>query len=276
MAGRYSLPFRFCLGGLTSWSVRPETPEGALGAGALAGGAVCFSFLVLGKEGMICVVMAVLPVVVCSAVGSWVVYCLFGSRDSHSAAMVLLLPVSFWFDVHARPPLYCVRTSIVVNATPERVWKYAVAFPDIPDRGDWVSRTGFAYPRRTRIIGTGLGAARYCDLSTGAVVERVTVWDEPHKLQFRVLTTPPSMEETGLYGPVHPKHLTGYFVSKQGQFTLSPLPHGRTLLEGTSWYQHGLWPAAYWRLWSDAVVHHIHSRVLEHIRTLSEQDGTVR
>ncbi|MBV9676840.1 MAG: hypothetical protein JO185_10935, partial [Acidobacteriaceae bacterium] len=105
-------------------------------------------------------------------------------------------------------------------------------------------------------------------------IERVVVWDEPHKLQFRVTSTPPSMTEIGLYGRVYPKHLTGYFISKQGEFTLTPLPHGRTLLEGTSWYQHGLWPAQYWRWWSDAIVHHIHVQVLEHIRTLSEQKGT--
>jgi hypothetical protein len=81
------------------------------------------------------------------------------------------------------------------------------------------------------------------------------------------------MKETGLYGPITPKHLNGYYISKAGRFTLTPLADGRTLIVGTSWYQHGLWPAEYWRWWSDAVVHHIHKRVLEHIRTLSEQNG---
>ena len=45
---------------------------------------------------------------------------------------------------------------------------------------------------------------------------------------------------------------------------------GRTRVESTIWYQHGLYPAAYWRLWTDATVHRIHSRVLAHIRNLSE------
>jgi hypothetical protein len=131
-------------------------------------------------------------------------------------------------------------------------------------------RTGAAYPIRTRIEGTGVGAARDCDLSTGTVKERVAVWDEPRLLRFVVTATPPAMRETGLYGTVNPKHLNGYYVSKQGQFELTALPGGRTLVTGTSWYQHGLWPAEYWRWWSDAVVHHIHRRVLEHIRSLSE------
>jgi hypothetical protein len=81
------------------------------------------------------------------------------------------------------------------------------------------------------------------------------------------------MQETGLYGPINPQHLNGYYISKAGQFALTSLPGGRTLVVGTSWYQHGLWPAAYWRLWSDTVIHHIHERVLQHIRKLSETNG---
>ena len=30
------------------------------------------------------------------------------------------------------------------------------------------------------------------------------------------------------------------------------------------------WDAEYWRWWSDAIIHRIHSRVLKHIRTLAE------
>lgn len=30
-------------------------------------------------------------------------------------------------------------------------------------------------------------------------------------------------------------------------------------------YRHRLWPSAYWRLWSDAIIHRIHMRVLRHI-----------
>ena len=76
-----------------------------------------------------------------------------------------------------------------MNATPERVWKYAVAFPDIPGPREWMFRTGLAYPERTRIEGTGLGAARYCDLSTGSIIERVVIWKEARILRFVVTST---------------------------------------------------------------------------------------
>ena len=54
-----------------------------------------------------------------------------------------------------------------------------------------------------------------------------------------------------------------------GEFRLNPLPGGRTELVGTTWYRHHLYPAAYWRWWSDAIVHRIHLRVLEHVARLS-------
>jgi hypothetical protein len=97
------------------------------------------------------------------------------------------------------------------------------------------------------------------------------VWNEPRLLRFvATATTPPAVRDMGLYGPIYPKHLNGYYISKEGQFTLTTLSGGRTLIAGTTWYRHGLWPAEYWRWWSDAVIHHIHRRVLDHVHALSE------
>ncbi|HEY3841470.1 MAG TPA: hypothetical protein VGL72_33095 [Bryobacteraceae bacterium] len=258
-------------GGFSSLICRPKTLGKAFQIGVATGTLGCALFLFLGLEGFICALMALPIVVLLTTVGSLLVY-YSGTESSgkHPTALALLLPVSFFYDVNAKPPVYAVETSIIVNAPPDRVWKNAVAFPDIPDRPDWVLRTGLAYPIRTRIAGAGLGAPRNCDLSTGTVEERVTVWDPPKRLQFVVTATPPAMREMGLYGPIHPKHLNGYYISKEGRFELTPLAGNRTLVTGTSWYQHGLWPARYWRWWADIVVHHIHQRVLNHIRALSE------
>lgn len=34
-----------------------------------------------------------------------------------------------------------------------------------------------------------------------------------------------------------------------------------------------MWPAEYWQLWSDAIIHRIHLRVLTHIKRLAEENG---
>lgn len=261
-------------GALGNWIVRPETVWQACGIGAAIGVAGSSLFLVMGVEGFTCVLMALPIIVPLTMLGSVLTYCggAYLSAKKPAAMMSLLLPATLFFDTNARPPVYSVSTSMEVNAPPERVWKHVVAFEDITGEPDWMQQAGVASPIRTRIDGTGVGAARRCELSTGAVEERVTVWDEPRVLRFIVTATPPAIRERGLYGPIYPKHLTGYYVSKQGQFVLRALPGGRTLVTGSSWYEHGLWPAEYWRRWSDAVVHHIHRRVLAHIRRLSEEN----
>jgi hypothetical protein len=85
-----------------------------------------------------------------------------------------------------------------------------------------------------------------------------------------VTQNPDPMEEWTPYHHIHPPHLTGYLASKEGQFQLIPTSEGRTRLEGTTWYYHNLWPAGYWRVWSDYIIHRIHLRVLSHVKRLAE------
>jgi hypothetical protein len=116
------------------------------------------------------------------------------------------------------------------------------------------------------MLGTGVGAERHCVFSTGAFVEPIEVWDDPHRLKFSVETNPAPMEEWTPYSHTVTAHLHGFLVSNGGQFLLTALPNRGTQLEETTWYRHTLWPAAYWRLWSDTLIHQIHMRVLRHIR----------
>jgi len=44
---------------------------------------------------------------------------------------------------------------------------------------------------------------------------------------------------------------------------------GRTLLERTTWCQRNMWPAGHGKMGSDSLLHHIHSRVLKHIKGLA-------
>jgi hypothetical protein len=82
------------------------------------------------------------------------------------------------------------------------------------------------------------------------------------------------MQEWTPYARIQPRHLSEhYFQAETADFVLVPLPGGRTRLEGTTTYQNRMWPASYWRLWSDAIVHHIHLRVFRHIRQLAERDA---
>lgn len=262
------------MGAVSAWIFRPATGPQALRVGALTVVVACGFLLALGKEGLICIAMALPLGAPLGAFGAWLVYRAQSSAlAARGVTMIILLPpASLNWDAKAPPRVFEVRSRIEVAAAPEQVWKYVVSFPEIEAPPEWFFRAGIAYPRGTRIVGSGPGAARYCDLSTGPVVESVEIWDEPRRLEFRVLASPAPMRELSPYAEIAPKHLHGYFLSERGRFELARLPNGHTLIEGTSWYQHGLWPAEYWRWWSDAIIHRIHMRVLDHIRTLAESE----
>jgi hypothetical protein len=194
-------------------------------------------------------------------------------------SLLAILPLLMLGEHAAAPPAptYAVTTVVDVDAPPDRVWQHVVAFPDLAPPTDWLFRAGVAYPIRARIDGRGPGATRYCEFSTGAFVEPIEAWEPGRLLKFSVSHNPPAMREWSFWPDVRTPHVDGFLVSDGGQFHLVPLEGGRrTRLEGTTWYRHHLWPAAYWRLWSDQIIHRIHTRVLEHVKAVSEASSPSR
>jgi hypothetical protein len=236
--------------------------------------------LAMAFEGMICLVMAAPIGLSMSIMGGSLGYFIqkrHWFQQTTSAmlfVMLLFVPGSAAYEYRSasESPSFEVRTSLEIDAPRDLVWQKVVAFTEIPAPKEWMFRAGIAYPMRAEIYGRGPGAVRHCVFSTGPFVEPIQVWDEPKLLRFSVAVNPAPMQEWTPYPHVDPPHLHGFFISRQGQFLLQELPGGRTRLEGTTWYQHGLWPATYWRFWSDAIVHQIHTRVLRHIQQLAEHD----
>jgi hypothetical protein len=172
-----------------------------------------------------------------------------------------------------RAPTNEVVTTVVVDAPPDVVFRRVTSFPDLAPPSEWIFRHGIAYPVRARIVGEGVGATRYCEFSTGTFVEPITRWEAPHRLAFDVVENPLPMKEWGFTDDVDAPHLHGFMRSKRGEFRLTELPGGKTRLEGITDYELSLYPALYWKLWSDGIVHAIHERVLTHVARLSEEDA---
>ena len=248
-------------------------------------GLACLTMLVAGGflltlaiEGLICLIMALPIVLPLASLGGWVGHLIGGNRDDLTLGLrdiggvVLLFPFLMTAEMASLPdpPVYAVTTRVDVAAPPEVVWKNVIEFSELPPPTELLFQSGIAYPVRARIHGRGAGAVRFCEFSTGPFIEPIQIWDEPRLLRFAVTQNPPPMEEWTPYRHIAPPHLRGFLESQAGQFRLTPLAGGHTRLEGTTWYRHSLWPAAYWKEWSDFVIHRIHTRVLEHIRRQSE------
>jgi hypothetical protein len=262
------------IGAVGAWVFPRRRMELAVRDGVIAVMLSTLGLFALGWEGAICIVMSWPMVLPLGAFGAAAMH--FATRRSLGgqsiAGLLLLAPATLTVDITAVPPSHAVRTSIEIAATPEVVWKHVVSFSEIPQPDEWYFKTGLAYPLRARIDGAGPGAVRYCEFSTGPFVEPIEVWDEPNLLRFSVIENPAPMEEWSPYAALAPRHLHGYFISDRGQFQLKPLGDSHVLLEGTTWYRHHLGPSFYWQWWSDAIIHRIHGRVLEHIQSLSEAE----
>ncbi len=233
--------------------------------------------LVFAWEGVICLIMAAPIGFFFTWIGYLIGYWLIRKKMGNNTTVIVLLLfasvpslMAFEHTVKDEEQLRSVTTSVEINATPGAVWKNVISFPQLKEPNELVFKTGIAYPINATIEGTGVGAVRHCNFSTGSFVEPITVWDEPHLLQFSVADQPATMKELSFYD-IHPNHLHGYWVSKQGQFKLTPLRNGHTLLVGTTWYVNKIKPGAYWEVWSDYIVHKIHTRVLAHIKEQAEK-----
>jgi uncharacterized membrane protein YhaH (DUF805 family) len=231
---------------------------------------------ILAFEGIICIVMALPILFPIALIGATIAYSINDSRRAMTTNLfiipLLAIPGSGFIEHENNhtPPTISVVTEIIINAPKQQIWDELVAFSQIDPPTELLFKTGISYPIHAQIEGTGVGAVRKCNFTTGSFIEPITIWNEPDLLEFGVLQQPPPLVEWSIYEDLKIEHLDGYFRSVKGQFKLEALPNGQTRLIGTTWYYHDIWPSLYWKGWSDFILHKIHLRVLTHIKAKAE------
>ncbi len=270
----------FFTGFVASWFLNLRTTHSRLNTvavSALTPFLIGLALLSFGREGLICLLMAVPLALPFSIAGGLVARSILQRRGGlvappTFAACVAILPLMMFFEHTANldPPVNAVTTSITIDAPVPVVWRNLIAFSPLAPPEEWLFQAGIAYPTSAQIVGSGPGSVRYCRFSTGDFVEPITVWDEDRLLAFDVSAQAPAMRELSPW-KISPPHLQrNYMRSRHGQFRLIALSDHSTLLEGTTWYQNYFWPQAYWREWSDGIVRRIHMRVLRHVKRQAE------
>ncbi len=231
----------------------------AAAATTLASLVVFLLLLVVGLEGLGCLVMAaplVYPVALLGAFAGWTCGRMAQLRPAAVAALLLAPGLIAWEQLAPPAPSeLAVVSTVRIDAPPEAVWERVVAFPPI-DAPPTPIFSIVALPLEARIEGAGPGALRRCIFTIGEFEEPIEVWDPPRELTFGVHAQPAAVAR--------------YVDTARGQFLLERNPDGSTTLVGTTWIRCKLQPAFYWDAWSEALVHAIHMRVLEHIERLAE------
>ena len=272
----------FCMGFFSVIIYSGRQPRGMGESMAVATASLAIAgvvLLVVAFEGVVCLIMAAPLALITGLVGAVAGHAVMAGRRQRSTPQLFCVPIlamPMMFASEAllpdSPPVLKVVTAVEVEAPIETVWKHVVEFAELPPPTELIFKLGIAYPIRAAIQGKGKGAVRTCTFSTGPFVEPIEVWNEPRLLKFRVTSNPAPLQEWTPYKEIHPPHLNGFLVSEDGQFQLTQLPGNRSRLEGTTWYRHTMWPARYWQIWSDGIIHLIHYRVLNHVKELAERE----
>jgi hypothetical protein len=246
------------------------TPRETVGVTVLTFLVAGLTALLLATEGAVCILLAFPLATIAGVIGVAIGRTISRSGQSQLPpafyAIAFVSLSTYVGPVTMDAGVYEVRSSVEIAATPDQVWPHVLAFDPIAEPTDLIFRMGVAYPQRARIDGAGVGAIRHCEFSTGTFVEPITVWEPGRRLSFDVSEQPAPLRELTPYAELSPPHLDGYVRARRGEFRLVALPGGHTRLEGSTWYSLDIAPVPYWRVFSDYMIHRIHTRVLAHIK----------
>lgn len=226
-------------------------------------------------EGLVCLAMATPLIILMAWLGGLAGRAIAtkgaGGAPGSTAMSVAVLPLLFAVDLIA-PPMASFDNvqSIEVAATDQQVWDAIVHMGPIPDPPIAPFRWGLAYPMSGTIRGSGVGAIREGVFSTGVAYERVTAWEPGRRLEFIVLSDPPTMHELSPHEHVNAPHVEGYFRTLDARFAITPLANGRTRLSLATRHELDLNPAFYWLPITKWAVHANKSRVLAHFARQAE------
>jgi len=214
------------------------------------------------KEGAICLVIVSPLIYIFLMFGIYLGKMMLKSNHnklnvSIFAALLSIFAVNL---VSATPQTKVVTDKIIIQASPEQVWKYVVAFPKIEEEPSyWLFKVGLPNPVQSTAEGSFVGATRECIFSNGAVFEEVITELVPNeKLTFEITSQPDDPE------------IIGHLNILKGAFELQDNGDGTTTLIGSSWYDLQIKPSYYFDFWTRSIIKNVHLRVMDHIKELSE------
>lgn len=219
------------------------------------------AWLVL-KEGVICLVL-VSPLLFAALFGGTMLGRVWFKPKANVVrlSIIPLLIVAMFAEGRiAKERTAMVQDEILIGASPAEVWKHVMKFPPIETPSSyWIDRIGMPTASSTTCEGEWVGAHRRCIFSNGvALEERVAELEHERLMTFDITEQPRDPE------------ILGHLDLHRGQFELHDNRDGTTTLIGRSWYTLHVRPLWYFDFWTRDITRHVHMRVMEHIKRLSE------
>jgi hypothetical protein len=233
--------------------------------------------LLFAWEAVVCVVMALpifLPLATLGAGLAYVGYRAVGQHATRQQPLLLVMllpylvaPVEAWFE--APDSLHVVTNSVVVEASPDAVWRQIVRVPEIgreEQRYSVLHSIGLPRPVEATLSGQGIGAVRHASFEGGLVfVETVNEWQDRRSLGFSIVRDPSSV-------PPEPLGAIGgpLFDMLDGRYEIEPISDQRVILRLSS--THRLTTRFNWYagLWTEPIMSELQRVILEVVKARSQ------
>lgn len=238
---------------------------------------VCaMSFLVL-REGVICLVMLSPVWLISGWVGAFVMRSQRARMGSSVEFSFLIIPL-LAAVVEAQTPIphepVTITRSVLVRATPERIWPYTVSTRGIgPHEGRWTithNILGMPRPRESVVVGAGVDAVRTAYWGEHVnFKERIVDWRPGRKLGWRFDFTDSSVQA---YTDKHISPDGEFLKVESGDYRLSPVSPSLTKLTLTTHYVAKTHVNPYAKLWGELLMGDVEENVLFIIKRRAERD----
>jgi hypothetical protein len=255
------------------WIVWPWLP---VFSGALA-------TVVAMLEGVICVVMLAPVGLFCASLGGIAAGSLVrlsGHRKINDviAGAVLLMPLAI--GPHEQRILYSreihtTENTIDIAASAPVIWTNiervrAIQPAELPN--SWSHRIGFPDPVEATLSDEGVGGERHATFTGGVLfVETIDVWQPEERLGFSIKAQTDKIPNTTL--DEHVRVGGPFFDVLHGEYSLEPLKDGRVRLHLSSQQRISTDFNWYARLWADATMADLQSRILKVIKARCERES---
>ncbi|HVI34412.1 SRPBCC family protein [Phenylobacterium sp.] len=233
------------------------------------------------REGVICLIMLA-PIWMGSGwVGAFIMRSQRNRRGRSVQSSFLIIPlVAAMVEAQLPTPHETVvlTRSIVVHASPEDIWPYAVSSRGIgPDEGRWTithNLIGMPRPRQSVVDKLGVGGVRTAYWGDHVnFEERIVEWVPGRKLGWRFNFTNSSVQD---YTDRHISPDGEFLKVDSGDYTLRRIADGKTELTLTTRYIAKTRVNPYAKLWGELMMGDVQDNVLTVIKDRAERTAASR
>jgi hypothetical protein len=155
--------------------------------------------VLLGKEGVLCALLAI-PILLVGlgiglVLGVLVRVLILDRAKNHTTmmgALLLLAPAVVLAGGRYEQPslsfprIEVIQDSVIVNAPPDQVWSKILSIDNVQASKPLLMYVGLPIPQRCALQGQGVGAKRTCYFNSGEIEETITKWNRPFDMGLTI------------------------------------------------------------------------------------------